>query len=197
MRNVSINYFASDNCGPASCSLDVSSNEPVTGTGEGDSAPDWVILDDHHVQLRAERSGQGHGRVYTITVNCSDASGNISTQKTSIVVPDNLRGDFSKVAYNFDTENDGDIDSHGDYFGKLFDCKVSPNPGKQNFNLEIKSVSNEKIEVNLFDISGRLISKLSAVKNNTLRFGDDLRPGVYMVEVKQGQRQKIIKVVKQ
>ena len=181
MKNVTVNYFSWDNCGPASCSLAVSSNEPVLGTGFGDKAPDWVILDKHHVKLRAERSGSGDGRVYTITVTCTDASGNTSTQKTRVFVPHQLHEHHSKGLYNFGEENDGYIDGNGDYFDQLFDCKVTPNPSKQNFNLEIESVSNEKIEVNLFDISGRFISKLSAVKNQIFRFGDDLRPGVYMV----------------
>ena len=197
LKNVTVNYFSWDNCEPASCSLSVSSNEPVLGTGFGDKAPDWVIPDKHHVKLRAERSASGDGRVYTITVTCTDASGNASTQKTRVFVPHNLHRHYSKGDYEFDGENDGYIDGKGDYFDNLFNCKVSPNPSRQNFNLEIKSSSEEKIEVNLFDITGRFISKLNAVKNNTLPFGDDLRPGVYMLQIRQGQQQKTIKIVKQ
>ena len=64
------------------CSVAVTSNEPVNGTGDGDTSPDWVIVDSHHVQLRAERAAQGNGRVYTITVTCPAASG-----KTTVTVP--------------------------------------------------------------------------------------------------------------
>jgi hypothetical protein len=66
------------------CSVSVTSNEPVNGTGDGDTSPDWVIVDSHHVQLRAERAAQGNGRVYTITVACPTASG-----KTTVSVPKN------------------------------------------------------------------------------------------------------------
>ena len=197
MKHVSVNYYAWDNCAPASCSLDVNSDEPVTGTGYGDKAPDWVILDNHHVLLRAERAGHGNGRTYTITVTCTDASGNTSTQNTKVFVPHHSKGHYSKGEYSFGAENDGYIDANGDYLDQFLDCKVTPNPSNQNFNLEIESASNEKIEVNLYDISGRFISKLNAVKNQIYRFGDDLRPGMYMVEVRQGQHRKTVKVVKQ
>ncbi len=187
MKNVAVNYNTSDNCGTVSSSLSVSSNEPVNGTGDGDTAPDWVILDNHHLQLRAERSGSGNGRVYTITITSIDAAGNSSSQKTKVVVPHNMNGTNSK---SYVTVNEN-------YPEQLLDFKVIPNPSSQYFNIQVTSVSNEKIELNLFDISGRLISTLNAVNNQTLRFGDKLRPGVYMVEIRQGEQRKIVKVVKQ
>src|SRR5205807_3318575 len=78
MVDVTVGYNAGDNCGPVTCSLTVSSNEPVNGTGDGDTAPDWEVVDAHHVRLRAERAGAGNGRVYTITILCRDAAGNSS-----------------------------------------------------------------------------------------------------------------------
>src|SRR2546428_10150669 len=47
-------------------------NEPVNGLGDGDTTPDWIIGNGLTFQLRAERSGKGRGRVYTITVECRD-----------------------------------------------------------------------------------------------------------------------------
>ncbi|MEO8763670.1 MAG: choice-of-anchor tandem repeat GloVer-containing protein [Ginsengibacter sp.] len=197
MRNVSINYFAWDHCGTASCVLDVKSDEPVSGTGPGDKSPDWVIVDNHHVKLRAERSGNGNGRVYTVTVTCSDASGNTTARKTRIFVPHHTYGYYSKGPYDFGQDSHhhaGSIENDVDDF---LDCKVSPNPSSQNFTMEIKSISNEKIEVSLSDIAGRLILKPVTVKNNTFRFGDKLQPGVYFAEIRQGLHKRIIKVVKQ
>ena len=46
------------------------------------------------------------------------------------------------------------------------------------------------------DASGRMISE-NIANNKLLRFGDDLKPGVYFVKVTQGEQQKIIKVVKE
>src|SRR5207248_3777819 len=43
----------------------VTQDEPLNGLGDGDTAPDAVLVADR-VLLRAERSGTGNGRVYVI-----------------------------------------------------------------------------------------------------------------------------------
>ncbi|HKP57467.1 MAG TPA: DUF4114 domain-containing protein [Polyangiales bacterium] len=86
---VTLGYTVTDNCGTPVCNLTVSSNEPVEGTGDGDTAPDWVIQDNRHVSLRAERSGSGNGRIYSLLVSCSDSGGGVSTASTSVTVPRN------------------------------------------------------------------------------------------------------------
>ena len=82
-----MDYSVTDNCGPITSALSVESNEPINGLGDGDRSPDWVILDAHHVQLRAERSGAGTGRIYTITVEAADSAGNLSTKTVTVTVP--------------------------------------------------------------------------------------------------------------
>ena len=68
-------------------SLSVISNEPLNGTGDGNTAVDWVVVDAHHVQLRAERDGDGTGRIYTITITATDSAGNTSAQTVTVSVP--------------------------------------------------------------------------------------------------------------
>jgi uncharacterized repeat protein (TIGR01451 family) len=89
MVNVTVSYQATDNCPlpTGSCTLSVTSNEPVLGHGSGHTSPDWIVLDDHHVQLRAEREGNGNGRIYTITITCTDSGGNSSSQQVEVRVP--------------------------------------------------------------------------------------------------------------
>jgi hypothetical protein len=89
--DVTVNYGTINNCGSATCSLSVTSNEPVEGTGGGDSAPDWVIIDEHQLRLRAERAGNGSGRVYTITITCTDGTGGSATRTVTVTVPKNQR----------------------------------------------------------------------------------------------------------
>jgi hypothetical protein len=73
MVDVTVNYSIIDNCvSTPNFSISISSNEPVNGTGDGDTDPDWVIVDDHHIKLRAERAANGSGRIYTIMVTAND-----------------------------------------------------------------------------------------------------------------------------
>jgi uncharacterized repeat protein (TIGR01451 family) len=89
MVNVTVSYDVTDNCPlpPNSCTLSVTSNEPVDGKGDGHTSPDWIVLDDHHVLLRAERAGNGNGRIYTITITCTDSGGNSSNEQVEVTVP--------------------------------------------------------------------------------------------------------------
>ena len=55
MVNVTLAVSATDNPGPPACSITgVSSNEPVNGGGDGNTAPDWSIVGPLSVDLRAE-----------------------------------------------------------------------------------------------------------------------------------------------
>jgi hypothetical protein len=85
---VVVSVLASDTGGAAACRIvAVHSNEPVNGSGDDDTAPDWTITGDLTLLLRAERSGHGDGRVYTITVRCEDASGNAASATATVNVP--------------------------------------------------------------------------------------------------------------
>jgi hypothetical protein len=89
MIPVTIKAKVTDNCGPAKWSIiQVESNEPVNGLGDGNTSSDWKILGPHTVALRAERSGNGDGRTYSITIQAKDASGNLSDPQTvTVTVP--------------------------------------------------------------------------------------------------------------
>jgi photosystem II stability/assembly factor-like uncharacterized protein len=86
MVPVTVDYTATDNCS-AQCVLTVTSNEPINGLGDGDTAPDWEVIDAHDLLLRSERSGKGNGRVYTIQVTCTDPAGNTVIRSTTVKVP--------------------------------------------------------------------------------------------------------------
>jgi len=103
MRDVTINYTATDDCGSPTCQLSVTSNEPINGTGDGDTSPDWEIVDAHHLRLRAERAGIGDGRVYTVTVACSDGCGNSTNTTTTVVVAHNITDPPSGASFKIGT----------------------------------------------------------------------------------------------
>jgi hypothetical protein len=88
MVPVALRYSVSDNCDASPKPIiTISSNEPVEGTGDGDTSPDWELIDAHHVLLRAERSGNGSGRIYTITLTVTDSAGSSSSSSVIVRVP--------------------------------------------------------------------------------------------------------------
>ena len=89
MRPVRVSVDVSDACDakPTCRIISVTSNEDVNGTGDGNTSLDWEITCALTVDLRAERSGTGDGRVYTITLRCMDARGNASQTEVSVTVP--------------------------------------------------------------------------------------------------------------
>ena len=68
------------------CSVEVSSNEVTDGRGDGHTATDWQVLGAHAVRLRAERAGLGTSRIYTLTISCTDSSGNTSIATGTVSV---------------------------------------------------------------------------------------------------------------
>jgi uncharacterized repeat protein (TIGR01451 family) len=87
MENIVVSYNADDNSGGVTTTLTVTSNEPINGTGDGDTGPDWEVVNNHLVRLRSERAGGGNGRIYTITITATDASGNQTSKSVTVSVP--------------------------------------------------------------------------------------------------------------
>ncbi len=82
-------FDVSDNLdpNPTVTLISVVSNEPDEGLGDGDMPDDIVINPDGTIDLRAERSGTGDGRIYTITYVATDACGNSTEAVATVVVP--------------------------------------------------------------------------------------------------------------
>ena len=94
MRLVASNVAAADACDPnPALVVTVTSNEPVNGLGDGDTAPDWSVEQDGaglvDVWVRAERSGLGDGRVYSLSAVATDGSGNATSSAGTVRVPHN------------------------------------------------------------------------------------------------------------
>lgn len=57
--------------------------------GDGHTIDDIQVDEDGTIYLRAERSGTGSGRIYTITYTATDSSGNSSSASATVTVPHN------------------------------------------------------------------------------------------------------------
>lgn len=103
MKEVKINYTVTDNCSDAehiTTTLEIVSNEPVNGTGDGDTEPiDFEVIDNKTVMLRAERAGNGDGRIYTITITSMDDCGNSSSTQTEVYVAHNITAPLAGEAF--------------------------------------------------------------------------------------------------
>ncbi|WP_175532558.1 hypothetical protein [Paenibacillus sp. yr247] len=73
----------------------ISSNDPDNGLGDGDTTNDIqdavIGTYDTSFNLRAERSGKGSGRIYTITYTVTCLAGNTTTASTQVVVSSQRR----------------------------------------------------------------------------------------------------------
>ena len=75
----------------------VTQDEPLNGTGDGDTSPDARRTAGGGVELRAERKGNGDGRVYTLTFTASDGRGGTTTGTVSVGVPHSAGGTAVKT----------------------------------------------------------------------------------------------------
>ncbi len=87
MVDVTITVHAVDlvDASPVVKITSISSNQPIDGTGDGDTSPDWIITGATTAQLRAERAGNAD-RIYTITFTATDFSGNVATGTLTVTV---------------------------------------------------------------------------------------------------------------
>jgi probable HAF family extracellular repeat protein len=73
-----------------SLSVSVTSSEMRNGLGDGNTDEDWQIVQandgSYEVYIRAERSGKGSGRTYTVTMKAEDASGNVAEEIVDVQV---------------------------------------------------------------------------------------------------------------
>jgi hypothetical protein len=94
LKNVHLDVVAADNCGGVSFVMSsIASSEPDNGLGDGNTVGDIqdasLGTPDTDVVLRAERSGNGPGRIYTIGYTATDGSNNQTQAATIVTVPHN------------------------------------------------------------------------------------------------------------
>ncbi|MFT3909441.1 MAG: MopE-related protein [Ferruginibacter sp.] len=77
-----------------------------------------------------------------------------------------------------------------------FDVQVYPNPAQSEFNISIAGKSNEKVTIRIYDVNGKRYLPEVTGPNTISHFGNNLKPGIYMVEVTQGDNKKVTRVIK-
>jgi uncharacterized lipoprotein YddW (UPF0748 family) len=176
MKDVTIHYEATDNCGPVTNSLTVTSNEPVTGGIYGNIGPDWEVIDAHHVKLRAEKGLLSNGRIYTITIRSTDTTGNSAATQVNVTVPR--------------LPNDPITDG-------ILTVKAYPNPSPNQFYVLTLSTSQQPLTMKVTSSIGTTVETRTGLAANGLFYlGGNYAPGIYYLEVIQGNNRQTIKLVK-
>jgi hypothetical protein len=80
-----------------------------------------------------------------------------------------------------------------------FDIKATPNPTTSRFNVKLESPNTkDPMTLKVIDLSGKVIEvRNNLVAGQTLQLGNNYRPGMYFVELIQGDKRRIVKLVKQ
>jgi hypothetical protein len=175
---------------PPSWSLvSITSNEDADGHGDGHTAEDFRDASfgtpDACVDLRAERAGNGDGRVYEIIYAAKDASGNVANATVHVRVP-------------HDMSDEGES-------GLAALTSVHPNPFNPETTVEYSLLSSSRVRVDIFDARGALVRRLvdesmPAGNHRVVWTGlDDAgRPvssGIYFVKMNAGGAAETRKIV--
>ena len=97
MREINATVTVTDVCSaaPTFVLTSITVDEPDNGDGDGNTIDDVQEAEfgtpDTRFKLRAERQGNGDGRVYTITYTATDGSGNTAVAVVTVVVPHDMR----------------------------------------------------------------------------------------------------------
>jgi hypothetical protein len=85
---ISINGVTDPEADPIAITITrITQDEPVNGLGDGDTSPDGFGVGTSQTQIRAERSGTGNGRVYTISFTATDGKGGTCSGQVKVGVP--------------------------------------------------------------------------------------------------------------
>jgi|GEM_PF-310562 len=84
---------------------------------------------------------------------------------------------------------------------KILSWEIYPNPSMSNFKILVRDELNNSIGLNqvtakVFDIQGRFIRNYVFSSNCVFSFGDELKAGIYIIEIRKDSETKKAKVVK-
>jgi hypothetical protein len=78
----------------------------------------------------------------------------------------------------------------------LMTVSVYPNPTTSSYHLFVKSNHTSTVIARVFDAQGRLVNTFRFNSSETIAFGNELKAGVYLVELRDGKQTKTVRVVK-
>jgi hypothetical protein len=173
----------SDNCGGITIDdvvvSEVGSDEPNNGKGDGNTLDDIVVTAGcDSTLLLAERSGNGNGRVYVVTMAVMDLHGNIGKANFSVSVPHDQgkkgQAVLDSIVYMvagcelvFEDNTvvaDPTDENSGINETETSSTKVNaiayPNPSNGIFSLKFAAKANDHVKVELYNMLGMKVAQL-------------------------------------
>ena len=133
-------------------------------------------------------SGQGTNN---ILVNVGTANGNITARGN------NTCGAGSTRSLSVSVSNCAKMAAEEIEEAVEFDVFVSPNPFNETLNIRTNGANNEKLQISIVDVSGRIVYNQVAIANETINISPNLASGIYYVSVTNSTEfRKLLKVVK-
>ncbi|MEI2749695.1 MAG: T9SS type A sorting domain-containing protein [Ferruginibacter sp.] len=142
-------------------------------------------------------SGQG-----TISIAVSYPStivaGNITAQASNNCGVSSVRSTRIKLPACAPVTTKGNIEQPLIHQGETeFDVQVYPNPTADYFRIKVRSKEKDRINIQVYDLTGRRLSEHNLLPDQTIETGANLKPGAYLVKIIQGKQCIVRKVIKQ
>ena len=193
MKTITATVSVNDICdpNPTWIFLSIESNEPEEGPGKK-NYPDIegaaIGIADTEFKLRAERLGNENGRIYTVTYQVTDASGNVNTAEATVVVPHDMGNPLA-----FDpNETTKSIELFGNY----------PNPFNPETEIRLNIDESSHVNIIIFNMLGQKIKTLAerefsegshAIRwDGTDDLGNLVVGGLYLCRMQTEEYQKTI-----
>ncbi len=165
LMDIEATVTATDACGPLTVRLDtITSNEPDDVPGNGTSPGDiqGAILGstDFEFALRAERDGEGNGRIYAVVYTATDGAGNQASTSSSVIVPHDQGGVVEPVILAVQDESNG---THLDW---------TPVPGAFFYNVISGQVSAIRDTGSSYDMGATTCIEAASADTSTLGYED-------------------------
>ncbi len=172
----------------------ITQDEDANFVGDGSTCPDAVVLPEGAL-VRAERAGNGNGRVYAIEFVASDGRGGESEGVVNVCVPhdhgagsecidDGQHYDATARCYrrgHHRPEPDGGV--------QAFDLRVVE-ATRSRLALEVDLPGELNVEIEVFDVAGarvaRTLSTASPRGTHVFEWSSRFERGVYFVRVRSG-----------
>jgi surface protein len=166
----------------------------ITGANSANWVNGQTILDRPNRVIQFQMvAGVLPGEIYQVEVAVMDANGNYGAYGSSCNVT--LAGTPS-IVINDDSEM---FMADKSLVEVAFGANASHNPFTTDFGIKVLNANDsDLINVTVYDMSSKLIERnaVNPMEIETVRFGSNLVAGMYMIEVRQGSHQAVIRQVK-